>query len=73
MSHIYSDSGYAHERVGFDLHCEPDDSHEWREGDMPKCIHCRDEFEIQDGYPKPCIERIALALEEARATIGRTP
>lgn len=66
----YADSAYAFERVGFDLHCEhdPDLWADIREGDMPKCVHCRDDYEHQPDYPKPCIERIAMALEDVRAS-----
>jgi hypothetical protein len=55
MTNAYTDSPYAHERVGWDLRCEPDPriGQEIREGDIPKCRHC-------------CIERIAQALEESR-------
>lgn len=68
----YSDSDYAHERVGFDLCCEPDDTREWEDGDCPKCIHCEEDFEFCEDDPQPCIERIAAALEEARAAkLGR--
>jgi hypothetical protein len=69
----YTDSPYAHERVGFGLHCEHDPA-VWRtirEGDCPKCIHCREEFEHHAEHPQPCIERIAMALEEARGGVVR--
>jgi hypothetical protein len=74
----YTDSPYAHERVGFDLHCEHDPAvwTDLREGDCPKCIHCREEFEHHAEHPQPCIERIAMALEEARgdgAWAGKGP
>jgi hypothetical protein len=36
---------------------------------MPKCIHCRNDYEYDPDYPKPCIERIAEALEEARRVV----
>jgi hypothetical protein len=65
MSHPYETSDYAHERVGWDLHCEPSPGPPLRVGDVPKCIHCRNDFEYDPEYPKPCIERIAMALEEA--------
>jgi hypothetical protein len=63
----YTDSPYAHERVGFDLHCEASPDFPLTEGSIPKCIHCREEFEHHAEHPQPCIERIAMALEEARA------
>jgi hypothetical protein len=63
MSNPYTDSPYAHERVGFDLHCEAAPDFPLSEGSIPKCIHCREEFEHHAEHPQPCIERIAAALE----------
>jgi hypothetical protein len=65
----YTDSPYAHERVGFDLHCEASPDFPLREGSIPKCVHCREEFEHHAEHPQPCIERIAMALEEARRSV----
>lgn len=69
----YEDDGnLAHERVGFDLHCKHDPLI-WptiEEGDMPKCVHCRDEYEHDPANPKPCIERIAMALEGERGKVA---
>jgi hypothetical protein len=67
----YTDSPYAHERVGFDLHCEASPGFPLTEGSVPKCIHCREEFEHHAEHPQPCIERIAMALEEARGAGSR--
>lgn len=35
-----------------------------------KCDHCREEFELTED-PKPCIERIAEALESLRSKVPR--
>ena len=73
MTHPYADSPYAYERVGLTLHCEPDPEGwpEIKDGDMPKCVHCREDYEHQADNPHPCIERIAEALEEARRNVDR--
>jgi hypothetical protein len=60
-----ADSGYAFERVGWDLCCEHS-SPDAEEGWEVKCIHCGDKYEHMPDDPKPCIERIAMALEAAR-------
>jgi hypothetical protein len=71
MSNPYTDSPYAHERVGFDLHCEASPGFPLREGSVPKCVHCANEYEHHAEHPQPCIERIAMALEEARGGVVR--